>query len=153
MNLKVTLERCELTLPFALILAACTSFLFASCASTPKTRIHENETRFLSYPPEVQGQIQAGAIDKGFTEEMVYLAKGNPSEKSTTVRSGKTIAVWKYSGKPEVVSPPGSAPSGFSGQYGYPAFGPGPASPAPMVYSKPRLVIEFEDGRVARWRE
>ncbi len=135
----------------ALIFTLAMSFTIG-CASTPKSRIKEKEKEFFGYPPEIQGQIQAGQIDKGFNEDMVYLAKGNPTEKASHQKAGKTISVWKYYRKPDVAAPPGSAAPGFSGAYEYPT--PGKAQqPYPMYYNKPGLVVEFENGKVKGWTE
>lgn len=126
------------------------TILFVNCATTTKSRIKEKEKEFFGYPPEVQGQIQAGQIDKGFNEDMVYLAKGRPTEKASHQKAGKTITVWKYYQKPDVAAPPGSNPPGFSGAYEYPT--PGKAQqPYPMFYNKPSLVVEFENGKVKSW--
>ncbi len=127
--------------------------MLVGCASTSNSRIKEKEKEFLAYPPEVQQQIQSGNVDKGFTEDMVYMAKGTPSEKSTQVKSGKTIKLWKYSGtKTQMVEPPrGSAAPGFSGAYEYPTPGAVPKQ-STMHYGSSMQIIEFENGKVSGWR-
>lgn len=126
------------------------TFLAISCASTTKSRIKEKEKEFFGYPPDVQGQIQAGQIDKGFNEDMVYLAKGTPTDKATHQKAGKTITIWKYYQKADVAAPPGSSAPGFAGAYEYPSPGK-PQQPYPMFYNKPGLVVEFENGKVKSW--
>ncbi len=131
-----------------------TCIIFYSCASTPQSRIKEKEKEFIAAPQEVQGQIQSGEISKGFSEDQVYMSKGKPGEVIKNNKGGKFITTWKYFGKPDVVAPKGSAPTGFSGAYEYPTPGAGAhKQPYPMIYSKPKLVIEFEDGKVSSWKE
>lgn len=122
---------------------------FVSCSSV-KSRITEHEREFATYPPEVQAQIQNGRVDKGFTEDMVYLAKGAPSEKSSATREGKTITVWKYT-RPGAPVQQGSTSNNLSTPYGYPSFGPGPSAPAPVYYDRVFSRVEFENGKVVRW--
>ncbi len=142
--LKVSLQL------FIAAIALCAVFI--SCASTPRSRIKEKEKVFFGYPPEIQGQIQAGQIDRGFSEDMVYLAKGSPSEKYSHEVAGKSVTIWKYYQKPDAVSPPGSQPTGFSGAYEYPTPGK-PQQPYPMFYNKPGLIVEFENGKVKKWTD
>lgn len=120
--------------------------LLTSC-STVKTRIHEREKDFSAYPPEIQSQIQNGNIDEGFTEDMVYMARGNPAEKETMTRAGKTVTLWKYPGS--AVAGPGFPSTSFTSPYSYPTFGPGPIQPAP--YYRTHFIVEFEGGRVVGW--
>lgn len=126
--------------------------LFAMGCGGVKSRIKDNERQFSGYPPEIQAQIQSGRIDRGFTEEMVYLAKGEPSDKSTLTRDGKTVTVWKYA-RPVPPSPPGQAAGGLSAPYGYPGFGPGPSQASPLFYERSYFKVEFEGGKVMRWDE
>lgn len=126
---------------FALSLAGCGGI---------KSRISDNQRLFATYPPETQAQIQNGRIDHGFTEEMVYMAKGKPSEKSSIERDGRKIAVWKYA-RPRPPGPPGSHSGALSSPYGYPGFGPGPSQPVPMFYDRSYFKVEFENGKVVRW--
>jgi hypothetical protein len=127
------------------------SFLSLSACSTINSRIKEKKADFNSYPPEVQAQIQNGQIDQGFTEDMVYIAKGKPDERSTKVHKGKVIEIWKYT-LPSSPQPTSSAWSNdsMSSPYGYPTFGPGPAQPSPVYYNSSYLTIEFKDGKVIR---
>jgi len=120
-----------------------------SC-STVKSRIGEHEKEFALYPPEVQAQIQNGNIDEGFTEEMVYMAKGNPAEKETSQKDGKTITLWKYP-QPGAVQPPGYPSTSFSSPYSFPTFGPGPIQPAPFPYARANFIVKFVDGKVESW--
>lgn len=123
--------------------------LVSGC-STVQSRIKENEHLYKTYSVQEQSQIQNGRIDRGFTPEMVYIAKGNPSERATFKRDGKEILVWKYK---RATPPPMSSPTGgnLSTPYGYPGFGPNPSQPAPMFYESAYDNIEFENGKVVRW--
>lgn len=114
------------------------------------SRIHENQYQFNTYPPQVQAQIQSGRIDKGFTEEMVYMARGKPSDKSTVTRGGKDVVLWKYE-VPAAVQPPNAAPGSLSTPYGYPTFGPNPAQSTPILYERSYANVEFENGKVVDW--
>ena len=114
------------------------------------SRIKENERQFNTYPPEVQAQIQNGRVDKGFTEEMVYMSKGQPSEKQELERGGRKLTVWKYARRVPP-APPGGGGTSLSTPYGYPAFGPGPSQPTPVFYEHGYFKVEFEDGKVVGW--
>lgn len=131
--------------------------LFASLAllsSVPgcggiNSRIKEHERQFSSFAPQAQAQIQAGRIDKGFTEDMVYMAKGEPSEKNQLKKDGKELVVWKY---PRRTAPPVAAgANNLSTPYGYPSFGPAPQQSAPLFYDRSYDTVEFDRGRVVRW--
>jgi hypothetical protein len=115
-----------------------------------KSRIKDHQREFATYPLEVQSQIQNGRIDRGFTEQMVYLAKGEPDEKTTAKRSQRTIMIWKYA-RHMPSAPPGQAAAGLSTPYGYPSFGPGPTQPTPLFYEKSYFKVEFEKGKVIGW--
>lgn len=125
---------------------------FFGC-STTNTRITEHKEAFSNLPPETQMKVQNGEIEKGYTEDMVYMAKGNPSEKKTLHRGGKVVSVWKYgASRPMSVRDgvPNSSNS-LSGSFGYPEFSPsGPHHPAPYQNAPP-LEVEFENGRVSTW--
>lgn len=126
--------------------------LGAACGS-PEKRIKERQAAFDAYPVQVQSQIQNGRIDYGFTEEMVYLAKGKPAETEThTVKNGKSRIVWKYRGS--IVEFPGnSASTGLAGPYGYPEFSPKGAQPVQPMAERKLRKVEFEDGKVVTWDE
>jgi hypothetical protein len=124
--------------------------LFVSGCSNISSRIKENERQFNNYPPEVQSQIQSGHIDHGFTEEMVYMAKGKPNEKSTIEKNGKTLTLWKYA-SPMPATPMASGNSNVNTPYGYPSFGPGPSQPASIFYDRKYFKVEFENGKVVNW--
>ncbi|MBI3555363.1 MAG: hypothetical protein HY074_03745 [Deltaproteobacteria bacterium] len=125
------------------------TILLLGCATT-RSRIKEHEREFNTFPAETQAQIQSGRIDKGFTEEMVYMARGEPSDKSMSTRDGKPTVVWKYP-RPAAPLPVGAQSGSLSTPYGYPGFGPGPAQPAPMFYERSYFKVEFLNGKVVGW--
>lgn len=141
----------------ALVFILATTVAFSACSSR-KSRIDEKLSLFTTYPPEVQMHIQNGDIDKGFTEEMVYMAKGTPEAKSSIRKKGKTLDIWKY---PQPYKSGGGEPasSGLAGGYNYPTFGPGsPGTPMTQGTSTPQmrrtyLIVEFEKGKVVDWSE
>ena len=132
---------------------------FVGCTNVA-TRIKENERQFGTYAPEAQAQIQNGRIDRGFTEEMVYMAMGKPDNKDTITisarakgahdRDGKKITLWKYLRR-DVNAAPRESSTGLSSPYSYPTFGPGPGQPAPVIYDRRYYKVEFLDGKVIRW--
>ncbi|HRK01981.1 MAG TPA: hypothetical protein PLH57_04900 [Oligoflexia bacterium] len=128
--------------------------LVLSCASV-NSRIDEHRDEFTSYDSDTQLKLQNGDIEPGFTETMVYIAKGHPAEKTQRSSGGKLISVWRYgTSKPQEVrtNVPNSSDS-LSGSFGYPEFGPRAAHHPPAHYqNRPRMEIEFENGRVKSWR-
>lgn len=124
--------------------------LFLHGCSTMKSRIQEKNVAFSQLAPEEQLKVQSGTIEPGFTEDMVYMAKGSPRETETKRVNGHMISTWVYS-KPGIVS--GASPyqaNGLSAPFGYPQFGPTPSAPAPLFYESPTMRVEFADGKVRR---
>ncbi|MBI3543121.1 MAG: hypothetical protein HY075_07600 [Deltaproteobacteria bacterium] len=113
------------------------------------SRIKAHEREFASYPPETQAQIQSGRIDRGFTEDMVYLARGEASDKSQIERNGRKLTVWRYA-KP-TPTPVGASTSGLAGGYGYPGIATGPMPQSSVVYERSYFKVEFEHGKVVGW--
>lgn len=121
-----------------------------SACSSVQSRIKEHEREFASLAPEAQAQIQGGRIDQGFTEDMVYMAKGKPDGKENITRDGKQILVWKYAQR-DYSTHAEQAVTGLNAPYSYPTFGPGPAQQPLNMRPLRYLRVEFENGRVARW--
>jgi hypothetical protein len=124
--------------------------VFMSACGGVSSRIKENQHQFDGYPLEIQAQIQNGRVDRGFTEEMVYMAKGTPDDKQVLTRGGKKVTVWRYARRVPP-APPGGGGTTLSTPYGYPAFGPGPSQPTPIFYDKGYFKVEFENGKVIGW--
>jgi len=135
-----------------LFILAC-SFLVAQC-STVSSRIDHNRDKFVDYPPETQSKIENGDIDKGFTEEMVYMAKGTPSEKSVIRRANHDVTLWKYA-LPYPASSSAPAPNSSLSPYGYPTFGPqtptSSGGTASGSLDRAYYIVEFENGKVTGW--
>lgn len=126
------------------------ALLGAFACSSVNSRIKEHQAQFNEMPEQTQAQIQNGRIDHGFTEEMVYMAKGKPDDKETLTRDGKQVRVWKYA-KRDYSGNPSSVSTGLSSPFGYPTFGPGAGQPAQNYNRMKYLRVEFENGRVSRW--
>ena len=77
------------------MLAASLGFL-AGC-QTVSGRIRENPSAFAKLDPVTQDKIKQGIIDLGYTEEMVYLALGAPTEKRETLTATGRTVTWIYS--------------------------------------------------------
>ncbi len=138
--------RCTTTPVFGFLIAL--GFL-SGCATT-HSRVKEHALEFNSFPAQTQAQIQSGRIDKGFTEDMVYMARGEPSDKVKAVRDGKPTTVWKYA-RPGAPLPVSASGGNLAAPYGYPGFGPNPSQPAPMFYERSYFKVEFLNGKVVGW--
>jgi hypothetical protein len=77
-----------------LILATSLGFL-AGCQSVER-RIQERPEAFYQLDRETQDKILQGIIDVGYTEDMVYLALGEPSEKRQRVTENGRTVTWIY---------------------------------------------------------
>lgn len=65
------------------LLLASLGALLAGCASsTIESRIAEHAPAFQALAPEAQQAVREGAIAPGFSPEMVYMALGEPSERT-----------------------------------------------------------------------
>lgn len=71
------------------------ALLLTGCA-TPRSRIQEFQTVFDSLDPAQQELIEAGQIDIGFTEDMVYMALGKPDREFTRRTAEGEVALWAY---------------------------------------------------------
>ncbi len=69
--------------------------LFTAC-STTDSRIKKHQTEFDAYPPEIQDSIRKGLVNPGFTEDMVFMALGDPDRKYTRITATQRISVWSY---------------------------------------------------------
>ncbi len=77
-----------------LVLASSLGFL-AGC-QTVESRIQERPEAFYKLDRETQDKILQGIIDVGYSEDMVYLALGEPSEKRTRVTENARTVTWIY---------------------------------------------------------
>jgi len=78
----------------------CAAILVAAfalgCASTPDSRIADDQAMFESWPVDVQAKVRAGEIDLGMTEDQVRMALGEPDETSTAIDAGGETVTWTW---------------------------------------------------------
>jgi hypothetical protein len=78
----------------------CLGLILTGCESTNTARItsrvQEKSALFASLTPEQQAHIQLGAIEAGYTPDMVYLALGQPSQRKTEARGDASVLLWTY---------------------------------------------------------
>lgn len=75
------------------VLAA--SFLFAGC-DTFKSRSNEKSEVFDSLSSATQKRLQRGKINVGDSQDLVYIALGNPDEKREVTSADGNQNVWIY---------------------------------------------------------
>jgi outer membrane protein assembly factor BamE (lipoprotein component of BamABCDE complex) len=80
--------------PLTLLLAA-VLLLVAGCQSVDD-RIQEKPDVFAQLDRLTQDKIKQGIIDLGYTQDMVYLALGNPDEKRAKYDANERSATWVY---------------------------------------------------------
>ena len=68
----------------------------AACTSFPTDRIAAHQADYNSWPPDVQAKVRAGQVAAGFTQEQVFVALGEPSEKTQAGGPGLLSEVWLY---------------------------------------------------------
>jgi hypothetical protein len=130
-----------------LVAVAFGTALAVGCASTPDSRIKENQTLFDSYPVEVKANIRQGKVEIGYDEDMARMAMGDPDEKSTeTDENGETVR-WGYvRSRPGIsVGVGGGSFGGGGGVGGGVGMGSGPT----RDYT---AIIEFREGEVTNVR-
>ena len=128
-------------------LAVVASALALACASTPGSRIKENQVLFDTYPDEVKSNIRQGRVAVGYDEDMVQMAMGNPNEKSTETNAEGETLMWGYTR-----SRPGISIGIGGGSYG----GGGGVGGGIGMGSGPKrdyiAIIEFRGGKVTNVR-
>lgn len=77
-------------------MAAGAALLFASCASTPESRIRENPEAFNRLSPQDQELVRQGQVAIGFDKEMVRLAVGEPDRIWSRVDTEGASEAWSY---------------------------------------------------------
>ena len=70
--------------------------LFLGGCSTFESRANEKSAVFNALPEATQNRLELGKINVGDTEDLVYIALGEPTEKRQITRSEGTAAVWTY---------------------------------------------------------
>ncbi len=131
-------------------------FLIMMGCSTVSNRIQKHAKDFVNYPLDAQNKIQKGQIEKGFTEKMVYMAKGEPSEVKKEMKAHSENLAWYYT-RPQMATPAGAASQpnceSMSSPFGYPNMGPSPNQCVATLMYSPYLIVYFKDGKVSEWNE
>ena len=83
----------SILIPFAV--AAAFGSLLSGC-STFQSRARERSETFESLPPAEQQRLKRGTINVGDTQDMVYIALGNPEEKRDVSTADGTSQTWIY---------------------------------------------------------
>jgi hypothetical protein len=78
--------------------ASVLAFFVTGCETDGRTaRIQEKSAVFATLTPEQKKVVEAGAIERGYTADMVYMALGTPKKvRSKDAPEGKT-EMWTYS--------------------------------------------------------
>lgn len=134
---------------FILPLAA----LLTSCSTTPASRIQKNPELYGKLSAKHQELVREGRIAEGMSKPAVFLAVGNPDNKTVGEKNGKSFERWNY----DVMVPVYS--HGFSPYYGYGwgRYGRGGGyygyGMHPSVHYVPRhgSSVEFKSGKVSGW--
>jgi hypothetical protein len=82
--------------PLVTLVLSAAALLFAAGCQTVDSRIKEKPEVFNSVDKATQDKIKQGIIDLGFTEDMVYLALGNPDQKRESKTAAGTRLTWIY---------------------------------------------------------
>lgn len=70
--------------------------VFVAGCSTPQSRARSHAELMANLTPEERALVEAGEIDLGFTQEMVFVALGEPDRKySERTAEGESL-VWAY---------------------------------------------------------
>ena len=80
----------------SLLIFALVACAFAGCETTsgPSARIQEKATVFGTLTPYQQANVQKGVIEVGDTPDMVYIALGQPSKRTTPDAADNEL--WTY---------------------------------------------------------
>ena len=168
-NRKVGIMKLIVTFGAALSAA----ILQAGCDATSGTaaRIQEKSAVFAQLTPEQKKNIEEGAIEYGYTTDMVYMALGKPSKVKEKAAPEGTVLMWTFSNYYPTVAVSQLALNDPSRKYrapplttNYPREGPGgtvapsisstkPSGPEPGIDSVGNIPSEtlhvlFLDGKV-----
>lgn len=79
-----------------LVLTTFAALLLAGCETDVSARIQEKPATYAALAPEQQQAIRTGALDIGYTSDMVYLSLGKPSKIETKKSKDGPVTVWTY---------------------------------------------------------
>lgn len=112
--------------------------------SGTSARIQEKSAVFAALTPEQQQTIQEGAIELGYTADMVYMALGKPSKVKTQDDPEGRVEMWTYQNFYPSVAVTQLAMNDPSRKYrapplttNYPHEGPGRTTAASLSSTKP----------------
>jgi hypothetical protein len=96
-----------------LLLALSAGLIFASCApSTPQARIQQQPEKFAALSQSHRQLVEQGRIDRGMSQDAVFLAWGAPSRTFQGSRDNRVSERWDYSGSRPIFT------NSFHGSYG-----------------------------------
>lgn len=74
------------------------AFLLVACDSTSgiAARIQEKSAAWAALTPEQKKNIEEGAIEYGYTQDMVYMALGRPSKTREKATPEGTVVMWTF---------------------------------------------------------
>lgn len=136
-----------------LLIAVFTGLFLASCApSTPLARIQQQPEKFEALSKKHRELVERGQIDRGMSQDAVFIAWGSPSSVFQGSNNGRATERWDYAGSRPVFT------NTFHGSYGrlygpyrrhgYDGMGWGPE----VVYIPYRIgSVWFIDNRVDSW--
>jgi hypothetical protein len=116
------MKRQLLTKALTFGLAAASAAFLSSC-ETVENRISEHPDIYQSLSPRDQALVSQGQIRTGMSQNAVWLAWGNPEQKTTGAMRGHAAETWIYVWTRS--APYGSAYYPYGYGYGYGGFGPG----------------------------
>jgi len=80
-------------------LLLCTGLLLGlvGCQSFPSDRISAHQADYNSWPADVQANVKQGIVAAGYTQEQVFVALGDPSQKIEQAGPpGNVTEIWVY---------------------------------------------------------
>jgi hypothetical protein len=121
--------------------------LALACASTPASRIKEDQALFDSFPAAARSKIREGKIELGYDQDMVRLALGEPDDTSTEIGENGETLMWGYTrSRPGIsIGLGGGSFGGNTAMGGGVGMGSGPRKDYVTI-------IEFRENRVANAR-
>lgn len=129
------------------------ALFFASCApSTPQARIQRQPEKFESLSRPHQQLVEQGRIDRGMSQDAVFLAWGPPSRTFQGSKNNRLSERWDYAGsRPVHVNSFHGSYGRFGGPYGRHGFGS--VGWGPEVAFIPYRIgsVWFIDNQVEAW--